>query len=90
MEQIKNFAKILRKSSVIGQAFEAAFTQARRFKFLRHKVQDMGWNPGFVTPAVSFVGVPCGDPAMVWVAAKRATFSALVGEGFVPGRGWFV
>ena len=90
MEQIQNFARILRESSVISQAFETAFTEARRFKFLRHKVQDVGWHPGFVTPAVSFVDVPRGDPAMVWVAAKRATFSALESEGFVPGRGWFV
>jgi len=90
MEQIKNFARILRESSVISQAFEAALAQAGRFKFLGHKVEDVGWNPGFVTPAVSFVGVPGGDPAMVWVAAKRATFSALEGEDFVPGRGLFV
>lgn len=90
MEESKNFLGIRRKLSVISQAFEAALTQAGRFKFLRHKVEDVGWHPGFVTPAVSFVGVPCGDPAMVWVAAKRATFSALEGEGFVPGRGWFV
>jgi hypothetical protein len=76
--------------SVISQAFEAALTQARCFKFLRHKVEDVGWHPGFVTPAVSFVGVPGGDPATVWVAAKRATFAALKGDGFVPGRGWFV
>ena len=90
MEQIKNLARVLRKLSVISQAFEAAFAQARRFKFLRHKVEDVGWHPGFVTPAVSFVGVPGGDPATVWVAAKRATFPALEGEDFVPGRGWFV
>jgi hypothetical protein len=90
MQQIKNFARILRKLSVISQAFEAAFAQARRLKFLRHKVEDVGWHPGFVAPAVSFVGVPCGDPAMVWVAAERAAFSALESKGFVPFREWFV
>ena len=90
MEEIKNFAGILGKLSVISQAFEAALTEAGRFKFLRHKMEDVGWHPGLVTPAVSFVGVPCGDPAMVWVAAKRAALFGLEGDGFVPGRGWFV
>jgi hypothetical protein len=90
MEHLKNFARILRKLSVISQAFQAAVTQARRFKFLHHKVEDVDWHPGFVAPAVSFIGVPCGDPAMVWVAAKRTAFSALESKGFVPFWEWFV
>jgi hypothetical protein len=90
VEQANNFARILRKLSVISQAFEAAFAQAGRFKFLCDKVENVGWHPGFVTPAISFVGVPGGDPAMVWVAAKRAAFSALERKGFVPLREWLV
>jgi hypothetical protein len=90
MEEIENFARILRKLSVISQPFEAALTEAGRFKFLRHKMEDVGWHPGLVTPAVSFVGLPCGDPATVWVAAKRAALFGLEGDVFVPGRGWFV
>jgi hypothetical protein len=90
MEQAKNFARVLRKFSVIRQAFEATLAQARRFKFLGHKVEDVGRHPGFVTPAVSFVGVPCGDSAMIWIAAKRATFSALESKGLVLFRKWFV
>ena len=76
--------------SEISQAFEAAFAQARSFKFLRDKVEDVGWHFGSVAPAVSFAGVLCGDSTTVWVAAKRATFSALQNKGFAPFRGGFV
>ena len=65
MEQIKNLARILRKLSVVSQAFEAALAQARRFKLLRDEVENVGWYFGSVAPAVSFVGVRGSDSTMV-------------------------
>jgi hypothetical protein len=65
MEPFQDFARVARVLGVISQAIKAALAQTRSFTSLGYKAKNVGRHSGFVTPAVSFVGVPCCDATMV-------------------------
>ena len=90
MEQIEDFPGVVRIPRVVGEGLEAALAQARRFKFLRHEMQDVGGNRRSITPAASLVGLSCCDTTLIWIAANGATALAVGDNDLALRRGWMI